>query len=171
MVEPCAFWKAGGAACPHNGHRIGCLKRYSSTKWISARCGGQGTIEREAGRALRRDVFDLGGAQPWIDAGGNAACANDCLIRNRVVDAAGQLDADDIALGNAVGIDEPARQCVGLGGPLGKRQPSTFVHIRFSVAVFGNDFVEQIDNGGKVAGNWVHQKVSTPRAIVPLSRP
>ena len=163
MIEPGALWQSGRSPRPDDREWVRCAQPDTAAERVPAGEIRQRAVEDEPWGTSGRDVGDLGRAEPGVDARRDAAGAYDRLVGDGVVDTARQADADDVALGDPAFVDQPAGEGICSGSPFAERDPIAVSDERLTVTVGCDDGVEQVDDGGEVAGHGLHQRM--PGAI------
>ena len=171
VIEPRAHEPPVAASCPNDRHRIRLVDRGVAAQRISVANFGQCTVEDK----LRMAGFDDGGdfavAETRIDACRHGPDTDDGLVRNRMVDGIRQPHGHHIPPANAMFVDQQGGQSISALRPLGEGDPSPVDNQCLARSVIGDYRIEEIERRVKLAGNRLHQNVSTPRATVPVSRP
>ena len=185
VVEPRALGQPGGAARPHDAHRIlGPSHRPAEERsaGLPHRCdlgarhehlgcgcvGGKirvGALVQQRDRlAPLQDRGDLARAEPGVDAGCDRAEARARGVGHRVVDARRHRERHDVTRLHPASA-ELRGQRVGAGEPLAVGQPLVTVDVGEGVGLAGADLLEQVAERGARHRRWrgAHSGSAAPR--------
>ena len=124
VVEPGALRQSRRPARPHDRQWIRGVERRAPGERIAVDAGRvEWRVDRDHRLRPLDDVVALVRAEARVDPGGDRAGADDGLVGDGVVDAAGQRDRDHVALADATRL-QPLRAGIARGGPPAERDPA-----------------------------------------------
>ena len=164
VVEPRTLGQSGGAARPHDAHRVagiatrsvgelgarrprvgdlGAWHQHLRRRRVAGDREGVALVQQRGRLAPLEDRGDLGRAEAGVDAGCHRAEARARGVRHRVVDARRQPERDDVTRPDAT-RPQLGGERVGTRQPLAVGQPLVAVDVGERIGLAGADLLEEV---------------------------